>query len=127
MYCTECGFPTEYCIYSPVHSKSQNISVPAQTKVPVVKDLKIIITKKKVSGNKKVTLIKNLNTLLNTIQMKEMVKKFAKTIACGSSIIKNGQGQEDITVQTQNEQKVIEILQKSGIPKDKIELDTKNK
>lgn len=117
-YCAGCGYPEEYCEYS--------TSCSGEKKTHEVKeDLKITVTTKRVSGNKKVTLVKNLHTVINSTGMKELSKKCSKTIACGSSIIKNGNGQEDIMVQTSEDIRVIEILTKHGIPRDKIERITK--
>lgn len=92
---------------------------------PSKPDTKIFVTTKRVSGNKKVTLVKNLHTIMNTAAIKELAKKCAKTIACGSTIVKNGSGTEDISIQTAEDLRVIAILIKSGIEREKIERITK--
>ncbi|KAI5192314.1 hypothetical protein NEMIN01_1943 [Nematocida minor] len=114
IYCEKCGFPPEYCEYSLVCKGAKKETQP---KV----DAKIIVTTKRVSGNKKVTLVRNLHLLMSQAAMKELAKKCSKTIACGSSLIKNGSGTEDMSVQTTEDHRVIEILVKAGISKDKIE------
>ncbi|KAI5163692.1 hypothetical protein NEAUS03_2370 [Nematocida ausubeli] len=114
LYCEKCGFPPEYCEYSS--------ACTATKKEPQLKpDAKIIVTTKRVSGNKKVTLVKNLHLLMSSTKMKELAKKCSKTIACGSTLIKNGSGTEDISVQTSEDYRVIEILVKAGIPSDRID------
>ncbi|KAI5191154.1 hypothetical protein NECID01_1323 [Nematocida sp. AWRm77] len=120
LYCSKCGFPTEYCEYSTVCSGKKKEAPPAKT------DVKIVVTTKRVSGNKKVTLVRNLHTIMSSTAMKEISKKCSKTIACGSSIVKNGAGTEDISIQTSEDLRVIDILMKTGIPKDRIERITKS-
>lgn len=119
IYCAKCGFPPEYCEYSAVCAGTKKEAAPKS-------DTKIVVTTKRVSGNKKVTLVRNLHTIMNSAQMKEVSKKFAKLIACGSSIVKNGSGTDDISVQTSEDLRVIEILTKAGVPKAKIERITKS-
>ncbi|KAI5186149.1 hypothetical protein NEHOM01_1314 [Nematocida homosporus] len=118
LYCPKCGFPTEYCEYSSVCNGQKK-------EAPIKEEVKIVVTTKRVSGNKKVTLVRNLHLLIGSAGLKEIAKKCSKTIACGSSIIKNGNGTEDITIQTSEDLKVIAILIKNGIPKERIERLTK--
>ncbi|EIJ88013.1 hypothetical protein NEPAR06_1038 [Nematocida parisii] len=114
LYCDKCGFPPEYCEYSAV-------CMGTKKEAPLKPDAKIVVTTKRVSGNKRVTLVKNLHLLMNSTKMKELAKKCSKTIACGSTLIKNGSGTEDISVQTSEDYKVIEILVKSGVPSNRID------
>ncbi|OAG28897.1 hypothetical protein NEDG_01036 [Nematocida displodere] len=120
MYCEKCSFPTEYCEYSPICTGTKK-------EVEASKEVKITVTTKKVTGNKKVTLVKNLQMLMSTQQIKEVAKKLSKTIACGASLVKNGSGTDDISVQTSEDLRVIDILARNGVPKDKIERITKSK
>lgn len=114
VYCEKCGFPPEYCEYSPICMGSKK-----QTQANT--DSKIIVTTKRVSGNKKVTLVRNLHIFMNQDKIKELAKKCSKTIACGSSLVKNGSGSLDLSVQTSEDARVIEILTKSGIGLERIE------
>lgn len=114
MYCEKCGFPSEYCEYSPVCKGEKK---EAQQKT----DTKIVVSTKRVSGNKKVTIVRNLHLFMKHQEMKDLAKKCSKVIACGSSLIKNGSGSEDLSVQTTEDLRVIEILSKAGIPSEKIE------
>jgi len=118
IYCEKCGFPREYCAYSPQCNASAKEAPPKP-------DTKISVSLKKVSGNKKVTMVRNLHTVVSEAEMKEISKKCSKGIACGASLIKNGSGTEDLMVQTTEDLRVIEILVKNGVPKDKIERITK--
>lgn len=118
-YCEKCGFPPEYCEWSSLCAGSK--------KGPVEKkDGKIMVLTKRVSGNKRVTLVRNLGLRMSATVMKTVSKKLSKTIACGSSIVKNGSGTDDVLVQTAEDLKVIDILVSSGIPRSLIERVTKN-
>ncbi|KAH9385877.1 uncharacterized protein NEMAJ01_0773 [Nematocida major] len=114
IYCEKCGFPPEYCEYSPACNGEKK-------EAPAKGETKVIVSTKRVSGNKKVTLVRNLHVFMTPARVKEFSKKCSKTIACGSSLIKNGSGTEDVSVQTAEDFRVVEILEKSGISPERIE------
>ncbi|KAI5171133.1 translation initiation factor 1 [Nematocida sp. LUAm3] len=118
IYCSKCGFPTEYCEYSSVCKGTKKSTQEKPTS-------KIIVTTKKVSGNKIVTIVRNLNAHLGQKEIKEISRSCSKTIACGSSIIKSENGTEYLSIQTSDDLRVIDILTKNGVLKEKIERLTK--
>lgn len=120
IYCTKCGFPEEYCEYSPV-------CLGNKKEVQENPQSKITVSTKRVGGNKLVTIVRNLHLFMKEQQMKDFSKKCSKTIACGSSLIKNGSGTEDVYVQTKEDSRVIDLLVAAGITREKIEKIEKTK
>jgi translation initiation factor 1 (eIF-1/SUI1) len=115
-YCEKCGFPAEYCEYNPRCAK--------ESKEKELK--KIEVLKKKVQGNKCVTIVRNLDAHVGG-EIKELAKVFSKKIACGSSIVRNGSGTDDVVIQTAEVDKVLSILESiKGITREMI-VDTEKK
>lgn len=121
-YCQRCGFPAEYCEYNP-HCTDQERKPEQKAKAA---DAKIQILKKRVSGNRHVTIIRNLGMFLPASGFKELSKSISKKMACGSSVVKNGSNTDDIVIQTSDDARVIAILEKTpGVEEARIERPAK--
>lgn len=112
-YCGRCGFPTEYCEYNP--RCTTNAGQSPQPQKPATKkgkEVKIHVMKKRILGNKYITIIRNLDALLPASEIKSIAKGFSKKIACGSTISKNSVGSEDVIVQTGEDLRILDLLSK---------------
>jgi translation initiation factor 1 (eIF-1/SUI1) len=116
-YCGKCRFPTEYCEYSPKCGKEKGGGGEKK---------KIAILKKRVPGNRWVTIIRNLEQHIPEGELKEVSRMFSRKMACGSSIARNGSGTDDVVIQTSDEGKVLALLEgHRGITAAVIDLEKK--
>ncbi|MCX6819016.1 MAG: stress response translation initiation inhibitor YciH [Candidatus Aenigmarchaeota archaeon] len=99
MICSKCGLPTELCICETMAKEAQKI--------------KISVIQKRYG--KYVTTIKGIDA--TKINIKELLKKLKSKLACGGTY-KN----DRIELQGAHKQRVRELMEKEGFPKDIIEL-----
>ena len=99
MVCPKCGLPKELCICETMAKEAQKIKV----------------TKVQKRYGKHVTIIKGIDS--SKIDIKELMKKLKSKLACGGTY-KN----EQIELQGEHREKVRELLEKEGFPKEIIEV-----
>ncbi|ORZ00927.1 translation initiation factor SUI1 [Syncephalastrum racemosum] len=141
VYCGICTMPVEYCEFSGTQGKCKSwlqknhedlydrIYGDGTVTEKVAQSSRVMVKRVERTKRKCITIVHGLEIF--DVDLKKAAKMFANRFACGSSVAKNNQNQDEIVVQGDFSAEVEELILKTWpqVPEDNIDLveETKKK